>query len=149
MRRAPSSTSRCFATAWREMGSRRASSVAVAGRMASQPSNRRRVGSARAANTSSAMCNQMVAYRQESRKAWRGTRAADAAPMTLIDVAIIGGGPAGLSAALMLGRCRRSAVLIDAGEQRNRAAREIHGFLTRDHVTPAELLRLARGAVAL
>jgi thioredoxin reductase len=68
--------------------------------------------------------------------------------MTLIDVAIVGGGPAGLSAALMLGRCRRTAVLIDAGEQRNRAAREIHGFLTRDGVTPAELLRLARADVA-
>jgi len=68
--------------------------------------------------------------------------------MTPIDVAIIGGGPAGLSAALMLGRCRRTAVLIDAGEQRNRAAREIHGFLTRDGVTPAELLRLAREDVA-
>lgn len=68
--------------------------------------------------------------------------------MPLIDVAIVGGGPAGLSAALMLGRCRRRAVVIDAGEQRNRLAHEIHGFLTRDRVTPAEFIRLARADVA-
>ncbi len=68
--------------------------------------------------------------------------------MSLIDVAIIGGGPAGLSAALMLGRCRRRVVVVDAGEQRNRRAHEIHGFLTRDGVTPAEFMRLARADVA-
>lgn len=68
--------------------------------------------------------------------------------MALIDVAIVGGGPAGLSAALMLGRCRRRVVVVDAGEQRNRLAREIHGFLSRDGVTPAEFMRLARTDVA-
>ena len=60
-----------------------------------------------------------------------------------IDVAIVGGGPAGLSAALMLGRCRRSVVVIDAGEQRNRRAGAIHGLLTRDGTAPTDILRLA------
>jgi thioredoxin reductase len=61
-----------------------------------------------------------------------------------VDVAIVGGGPAGLSAALMLGRCRRSVVVIDAGEQRNRKAHEIHGLLSRDRTSPTDLLRHAQ-----
>jgi thioredoxin reductase len=61
-----------------------------------------------------------------------------------VDVAIVGGGPAGLSAALMLGRCRRSVVVVDAGEHRNRRARAVHGFITRDGVSPADLLLAAR-----
>ena len=60
-----------------------------------------------------------------------------------VDVAIVGGGPAGLSAALMLGRCLRRVVVIDAGEQRNRKAHAIHGYLTRDDTSPIDLLRLA------
>ena len=60
------------------------------------------------------------------------------------DCIIVGGGPAGLSAALMLGRCRRRVLLCDAGEQRNLVARAMHGYLTRDGVPPAEFLRLAR-----
>jgi thioredoxin reductase len=60
-----------------------------------------------------------------------------------VDVAIVGGGPAGLSAALMLGRCLRRVVVIDAGEQRNRKAHAIHGYLTRDGTAPTELLRAA------
>jgi len=60
------------------------------------------------------------------------------------DVIIVGGGPAGLSAALMLGRCRRSVIVIDAGEQRNARARAIHGFLSRDGIPPLELLRIGR-----
>ncbi|MFC4101299.1 NAD(P)/FAD-dependent oxidoreductase [Paenibacillus xanthanilyticus] len=54
------------------------------------------------------------------------------------DVAIIGGGPAGLSGALVLGRARRSVVVIDEGKARNRVTRETHGFLTRDGVSPSE-----------
>jgi thioredoxin reductase len=59
-------------------------------------------------------------------------------------VLIIGAGPAGLSAALMLGRCRRSVLVVDSGNPRNAASRAIHGYLTRDGVAPAEFLRLAR-----
>jgi thioredoxin reductase len=60
------------------------------------------------------------------------------------DCIIVGGGPAGLSAALMLGRCRRRVLLCDAGEPRNARARGIHGFLTRDGVPPADFHRAAR-----
>jgi thioredoxin reductase len=60
------------------------------------------------------------------------------------DVAIIGGGAAGLSAALVLGRARRRVAVIDAGEPRNAPARHMHGFISRDGTPPADLLRDAR-----
>src|SRR5688572_8332693 len=60
------------------------------------------------------------------------------------DVLIVGGGPAGLSAALNLGRCRRRVVVCDAGHPRNASATHVHGYPTRDGVPPAELLRLVR-----
>jgi thioredoxin reductase len=64
--------------------------------------------------------------------------------MTGFDTIIVGGGPAGLSAALVLGRCRRRVLILDAAAPRNRRARRVHGFLTRDHIPPMELLRLGR-----
>ena len=62
----------------------------------------------------------------------------------LLDTIIVGAGPAGLSAALMLGRCRRSVVVFDDGHPRNAASQAIHGFLTRDGMAPGEFLQLAR-----
>ncbi len=64
------------------------------------------------------------------------------------EVAIVGGGPAGLSAALVLGRCLRRVVLFEGGEHRNAAARIVHGFMTRDGVAPEELRRLALAEIA-
>ena len=60
------------------------------------------------------------------------------------DVVVVGGGPAGLSAALMLARCRRRVLVCDAGQPRNARARGPHGYLTRDGMPPAEFLRVAR-----
>lgn len=60
------------------------------------------------------------------------------------DVAIIGGGPAGMSAALVLGRARKRVVVIDEGRPRNRVTKETHGFLTRDGMAPGEFRRIAR-----
>jgi thioredoxin reductase len=58
------------------------------------------------------------------------------------DVLIIGAGSAGLSAALTLGRCMRRVLVADGGPPRNEASPGVHGFLTRDGIRPAELLRL-------
>ena len=60
------------------------------------------------------------------------------------DCVIVGGGPAGLSAALMLGRCRRRVVLCDVGQPRNAASQAMHGFLSRDGIPPLELLQISR-----
>lgn len=60
------------------------------------------------------------------------------------DAIIVGGGPAGLSAALVLGRCRRRVLVCDSGDYRNAASDAVHGFLTRDCMNPADLLRTAR-----
>ncbi|EOS56129.1 NAD(P)/FAD-dependent oxidoreductase [Paenibacillus barengoltzii] len=59
------------------------------------------------------------------------------------DCAIIGGGPAGLNAALVLGRARRSVALFDNSQPRNAVTHASHGFITRDGVTPAEFRRIA------
>ena len=60
------------------------------------------------------------------------------------DVVIIGGGAAGLSAATVLGRFRRSVLVVDSGEPRNAPAEGVHNFLTRDGMPPAELLAAGR-----
>ena len=60
------------------------------------------------------------------------------------DVAVVGGGLAGLAAALTLIRARRSVVVIDAGQPRNAPAAHSHGYLTRDGAPPLELLRMGR-----
>jgi thioredoxin reductase len=60
------------------------------------------------------------------------------------DVIIVGAGPAGLSAALILGRCRRRVLICDAGKPRNAASHGLHLFITRDGIAPSEFLRIAR-----
>lgn len=64
------------------------------------------------------------------------------------DVVIIGGGPAGLSAALALGRARKRVLLCDAGPRRNAAAIHVQNFVTRDGTPPAEFRRIAREQLA-
>ncbi|MGK8524787.1 NAD(P)/FAD-dependent oxidoreductase [Nocardia asteroides] len=58
------------------------------------------------------------------------------------DVVVIGGGAAGLSAALTLARARRAVIVVDAREPRNAPAAGVHGWLTRDGIAPAELVTI-------
>ena len=62
----------------------------------------------------------------------------------MLDVLVVGGGPAGLSAALMLGRCRRQVLVCDLGEPRNRRSHGLHGYLTRDGIAPQAFNDLGR-----
>jgi thioredoxin reductase len=61
-----------------------------------------------------------------------------------VDVVIVGAGPAGLSAALILGRCRRSVLICDTGRPRNAASHALNGYLTRDGMHPQEFLAAGR-----
>ncbi|GGF03487.1 NAD(P)/FAD-dependent oxidoreductase [Hymenobacter cavernae] len=65
-------------------------------------------------------------------------------PTTDYDVVIVGGGCAGLSAALVLGRCRRRVLVCDGGPPRNAPSPGVHAFLSRDGILPQELLRIGR-----
>ncbi|WP_448852812.1 NAD(P)/FAD-dependent oxidoreductase [Corynebacterium sp. 335C] len=71
-----------------------------------------------------------------------GSTAPDAAPD--VDVLVVGAGPAGLTAATVLGRQMRRVLVVDAGAPRNRDAGESHMLLTRDGADPAEILRIGR-----
>jgi thioredoxin reductase len=64
--------------------------------------------------------------------------------VAVYDVIVVGGGPAGLSAALMLGRCRRRVLVCDRGEPRNARSAALHGYLTRDGITPGAFRDAAR-----
>jgi thioredoxin reductase len=64
------------------------------------------------------------------------------------DVIIVGGGPAGLSAALALGRGRKRVLLCDSGPRRNAAAEHIHNFVTRDGTPPDEFRAVGREQLA-
>lgn len=61
----------------------------------------------------------------------------------MLECAIIGGGPAGLNAALVLGRAKRNVILFDNNQPRNAVTQESHGFITRDGVTPREFRNFA------
>src|SRR5947209_14092813 len=65
-----------------------------------------------------------------------------------IDCAIIGGGPAGLNAALVLGRARRTVLVFDDNQPRNAVTQESHGFLTRDGVKPDEFRTIAHQEIS-
>jgi thioredoxin reductase len=65
-----------------------------------------------------------------------------------VDVLIVGGGPAGLSAALVLGRCHRQVLVCDDGLPRNRASHTIHGLLGKEGYAPSGFLKTARAEIA-
>ncbi|MGW7262236.1 NAD(P)/FAD-dependent oxidoreductase [Streptomyces sp. NPDC054842] len=67
------------------------------------------------------------------------------APVT--DVVVIGGGAAGLNAALTLGRARRTVLLVDAGQQRNAPAPSMHNYLGHEGIAPSDFLAVAREEV--
>ena len=60
--------------------------------------------------------------------------------MEVYDCIIIGGGPAGLNAAVVLGRCRRKVLLFDNNSQRNLRSHGMHNYLTRDDILPVDFL---------
>jgi thioredoxin reductase len=68
--------------------------------------------------------------------------------ITMHDAIVIGGGPAGLQAALTLGRMHRSVLLLDSGEYRNGTVEHAHNYATHDGIAPAEFRRLARADLA-
>lgn len=61
---------------------------------------------------------------------------------------VVGAGPAGLSAALMLGRCRRTVLVCDVGSPRNARSSGLHNYLTRDGILPTDFLALARAEIS-
>jgi len=66
----------------------------------------------------------------------------------IVDCAIIGGGPAGLNAALVLGRAKRTVLVFDDNKPRNAVTQESHGFLTRDGVKPDEFRNIAHQEIS-
>lgn len=62
--------------------------------------------------------------------------------MDVLDVIIVGGGPAGLNAAVVLGRCKRKVLLFDTMQYRNRHSHGMHNYLTRDDILPADFIDL-------
>ena len=71
-----------------------------------------------------------------------------AASDKVYDVIIVGGGPAGLNAAVVLGRCRREVLLFDTAKQRNRRSHGMHNYLTRDDILPMDFIQLAHKEIA-
>ena len=69
-------------------------------------------------------------------------------PTEILDAIVVGGGPAGLSGALLLGRCRRRVALFDEGRPRNEASPAVHAFLGHEGIPPLALLERGREEVA-
>ncbi|RYY00816.1 MAG: NAD(P)/FAD-dependent oxidoreductase [Gammaproteobacteria bacterium] len=63
--------------------------------------------------------------------------------MELYDCIIVGGGPAGLNAAVVLGRCRRKVIVFDSATYRNQYSHGMHNYLTRDDILPADFIKLS------
>lgn len=61
----------------------------------------------------------------------------------VLDCVVVGGGPAGLNASLVLGRAKKKIILFDDNKPRNAVTQESHGFITRDNIKPAEFKRIA------
>src|SRR4051812_13429964 len=68
--------------------------------------------------------------------------------MEIYDCIIVGGGPAGLNAAVVLGRCLRKVLVFDTSEQRNRSSHGMHNFLTRDGILPVDFIEKAHREIA-
>jgi thioredoxin reductase len=102
-------------------------------------STREFLGSAEVDRTTTTTVGEWPTGRDECAGNWDDHRMDE-----LHDVAIVGGGAAGLSAALVLGRARRTVALFDAGEQNNRAAARVGGLFGHDQKPPAELYATAR-----
>lgn len=64
--------------------------------------------------------------------------------MVLYDCIIVGGGPAGLNAAVVLGRCRRNVLLFDTEQYRNRYSHGMHNYLTRDDINPSDFINICQ-----
>jgi len=69
-------------------------------------------------------------------------------PAEVLDVIVVGAGPAGLNAALVLGRCRRSVLVFDDAKPRNAVSHVMHGFLSRDGFEPSQLRAIGRQQLA-
>jgi thioredoxin reductase len=67
--------------------------------------------------------------------------------MELLDCIIVGGGPAGLNAGVVLGRCRRRVIIFDTATYRNQYSHGMHNYLTRDDILPMDFLKIAREEV--
>jgi thioredoxin reductase len=62
--------------------------------------------------------------------------------MDILDVIIVGGGPAGLNAAVVLGRCKRKVLVFDTQQYRNRWSHGVHNYLTQDDILPSQFINI-------
>ncbi len=89
----------------------------------------------------------MLVSQKQQHLLWSADAERTLPDMNQFDVVVVGGGAAGLSAALVLSRARRSVAVVDAGVPRNAPAAEMRGYLTRDGMPPRELISIGRSEV--